>query len=204
MLVLNPYPSRESFVVLRIRPRVADEYVYLLYAQSLSFACCPSSVLVSRVIPYVISVSDNGLISRFGRLRGSAAIAFRPFRPIWKPGLPGSGLFRPVRGVRRAGFGLFPALAGLSGHSSTAELAQSVHIADHVHKRDRRRGARHSDHANPQPHAVLLVAKDMLDFRPNRQFAPVGLGDPLAHGGSCYNGKQGVQHGTAALAPQPA
>ena len=59
-----------------------------------------------------MDTSDNGLISRFGRPCGSAAAAFRPFRPIWRSGsldlavsgrfgVPGerdSGRFRPLRG----------------------------------------------------------------------------------------------------------
>ena len=63
-----------------------------------------------------LDTSDNGLISRFGRLRGSAAAAFRPFRPVWRSGLFDWGRFRPVRSVgerdpgrfrpwRAAGFG---------------------------------------------------------------------------------------------------
>ena len=44
-----------------------------------------------------MDTSDNGLISRFGRLRGSAAAAFRPFRLIWRSELPDWGRFRPRR-----------------------------------------------------------------------------------------------------------
>ena len=59
-----------------------------------------------------MDTSDNGLISCFGRLRGSAAAACRPFRPIGRSGLLDWGRCRPVRSVGRAGFGPVPAPAG--------------------------------------------------------------------------------------------